>query len=132
MTVELQMLTWAVLIGLLHIALQAVSAAAQNGVGYQLSARDENRVAAGLAGRLKRALANFMETFPLFAVAVLIGAVTETATETTALGAQIYVISRAAFIPLYAFAVPLLRSAAWTASIVGLVLAALPLISALM
>lgn len=131
MTVELQMLTWAVLIGLLHIVLQALGAAAQNGLGYQLGARDENRSAAGMSGRLKRALANFLETFPLFAAAVLVVTAADAATATTALGAQLYVVSRAAYIPLYACAVPVLRSAAWFGALIGLILVALPLMQAL-
>jgi uncharacterized MAPEG superfamily protein len=38
----------------------------------------------------------------------------------TALGAQIYLICRVVYVPLYAFGVPVLRSLVWIGSAVGL------------
>ena len=41
---------------------------------------------------------------------------------TTLLGAWIYVIARALYVPLYASGVPVLRSLVWLAALIGIVL----------
>ncbi|MEM9096596.1 MAG: MAPEG family protein [Pseudomonadota bacterium] len=47
-------------------------------------------------------------------------------TEMTALGSQIYLWARVAYVPAYAFGIPVLRTLIWTASIVGIFMVLLP------
>ena len=77
MTIELKMLALAIILGLVQIVMSAHAANLQRGYLWTASARDETVPAlSGMAGRLQRALQNFIETFPLFAAAVLIAHIT--------------------------------------------------------
>jgi uncharacterized MAPEG superfamily protein len=128
MSVELRMLVWAIVLGLLQVALAATLATGQRGMAWGLGARDGIPApVTPLAGRVVRAAANFLETFPLFAAAVLVLAATQRGTAQSALGAQLYFWARVAYVPAYASAVPLLRTLVWAVSIVGLVMVLLAL-----
>ena len=70
---------------------------------WTASARDEVVPAlTGLAGRLHRALRNFIETFPLFAAAVLTAHVAGAHSWMTEWGAQLYFGARLIYVALYA------------------------------
>lgn len=123
MTTELYILMWSVVLGLVQIALAATCSVGQRGLGWAASARDEVKPPlTGIGGRLDRGRANFLETFPLFAAAVLIGHLLLRHDSHTVLGAQIYFWARLAYVPVYAAGIPYLRTLIWTASIVGIVL----------
>jgi MAPEG family protein len=71
MTLELKMLGLSIVLGLAQIVLASHAASHQRGYVWTASARDAAVPAlTGLAGRLDRALRNFIETFPLFAAGV--------------------------------------------------------------
>ena len=73
MTVELKLLAFGTALGLVQIVLAAHAASRQRGYLWTAGSRDEAvPPLTGLAGRLERALRNFLETFPLFAAAILI------------------------------------------------------------
>ncbi len=123
MTIELTMLGWSVVLGLVQIALVAACLFRQYGLTWLVSPRDGNTPAlTGVAGRLDRARANFLETFPFFVALVLANHVLGQHTDTTILGAQLYFWARVAYVPAYAAGIPYMRTLIWTASIVGLVL----------
>jgi uncharacterized MAPEG superfamily protein len=64
-TLELKLLAFSVLLGLVHIVLASHSASLQRGYRWTASARDEVLPPlTGAAGRLSRASVNFLETFP--------------------------------------------------------------------
>jgi uncharacterized MAPEG superfamily protein len=129
MSIELKMLAWASVLGLLQIALAATLSTAQRGVGWNAGPRDE--VAApltGVGGRLERAARNFLETFPFFAAAVLALALVHRESAQTALGAQLYFWARLLYVPTYAAGISYVRTAIWVVSIVGLVMVLLPLL----
>jgi len=67
-----------------------------------------------------RASANFRETFPLFAAAVLVVYLAGRIGSLSAHGALVYVVARAVYLPLYAFGVPVVRSLVWVVSMIGL------------
>lgn len=122
MTLELQMLAWAGVLGLAHIMLASAAVTRERGTGWNASARDGQAPPPGkLAGRLQRAQANFFETFPIFAAAVLAVVVAGKADANTAFSAQLYFWARVAYVPLYAAGVPYVRSLVWVASVVGIV-----------
>jgi uncharacterized MAPEG superfamily protein len=75
-----------------------------------------------LAGRLDRAFANFKETFPFFAAAVMMAAVLGRHSNLTAWGAELYLAARIIYLPLYAMGVPFLRTLVWLASVIGIVM----------
>ncbi len=121
MSVELQMLLWACVLGLVQIGIAATAGTMQRGLKWNAGARDEVMPPlTGVAGRLDRALKNFLETFPFFAVAVLALEAAHRGNAHTAMGAQIYLWARVAYVPLYALGIAYVRTLAWAASIYGL------------
>lgn len=127
-TIELQMLAWAVVLGLVQLAVAASLSTQQRGLMWNAGPRDgEPKPLTGVAARMDRALKNFLETFPFFAVAVLAVLVTGRSNGDTAMGAQLYFWARVAYVPLYAAGIPFLRTVAWAASLVGLVMMLKPL-----
>nr|WP_293352699.1 MAPEG family protein [Phenylobacterium sp.] len=73
------------------------------------------------AGRLVRAQRNFPETFAVFVGAVLMLAILREEGPWSAFGAVAYVAGRIAFLPLYAWGVPWLRTFSWNLVALGLV-----------
>jgi uncharacterized MAPEG superfamily protein len=123
MSIELRMLAWSIVLGLLQIAIAAAASMGQRGLGWMASPRDAALPSlTGVAGRLDRARANFLETFPFFAVVVLAGWALQRHDATTALGAQIYFWARLIYLPVYAAGIAYLRTLVWAASIVGIVM----------
>jgi uncharacterized MAPEG superfamily protein len=77
MTIELKMLALSIVLGLVQIVLASHAASLQRGYVWTARSREEAVPApTGVAGRLARALQNFVETFPLFAAGVLIAHIT--------------------------------------------------------
>ena len=102
-TVELQMLGYSTLLGLVQIILASHSASFQRGYRWTAGSREEAVAPlTGPANRFARALANFLETFPLFAALVL------------------YFWARLAYVPLYG--VRVVRSLVWNVATAGIIL----------
>jgi len=128
MTIELATLSFSILLGFVHIVLSSHAVSMQRGYRWTASARDDAvPPLSGLAGRLERALHNYLETFPFFAAAVLMAHVTDRHGTLTIWGTQLYLWARVAYLPLYAFGIPLVRSVVWNIAAIGiaLILAAL-------
>lgn len=128
MAFELQMVAAAVLIGIIHLLWAAAAAQPQRGLKWNAGPRDEPVVLTGVAGRLERAFANFRETFPFFVALVAVDYLGGRLGALTAYGAVLYVVARAVYIPLYALGVPFVRSLAWLASMVGILMLLLALV----
>ena len=100
MTIELQMLAWAVVLGLVHLLLDGALKTRQRGLKWNVGARDADvPPLTGVAARVNRAWGNFLETFPFFAAAVLAVEAAGRGSADTALGAQLYFWARVAYIP---------------------------------
>lgn len=128
MSIELKMLVWAMVLGLVQIGLAATLITQQRGLGWNAGPRDGvPPPLTGVAGRLDRASKNFLETFPFFAVAVLLVTLLQKNDGQTALGAQIYFWARVAYVPVYAAGIPYLRTVIWAAGLVGLLMVLKPL-----
>lgn len=99
------------------------------GVADYMGSRDDEPTRGDIHGRADRAHRNFCESLPVFlALAVLSMIVPDTDQGLALLGAQIFVIARIAYIPLYLMAVPVIRSGAWIAGFVGLIMMTVSLI----
>ena len=73
MSFELAMLAASCVLCLVQIIVSSHAASLQRGYRWTASSRDaEVPPLTGAAGRLERALRNFLETFPVFAAAVII------------------------------------------------------------
>ena len=105
MTIEIQMLAWAIALGVLQLLTAATLSSLQRGAKWAVHARDGVAPPlTGVAARMDRAFGNFTETFPFFAAAVLAVLVSGKSNATSALGAQLYFWARVAYVPLYASA----------------------------
>ena len=128
MGVELQMLLWAIVLGLVQLMLGAALSTQQRGLAWNASARDgEPKPLTGVAARMDRALRNFLETFGFFAAAVLAVVVAQRTSAHTAFGAQLYLWARVAYVPVYAAGIPYLRTLIWAVSLAGLLMVLLAL-----
>jgi uncharacterized MAPEG superfamily protein len=122
MAIELRMLAWAVVLGLVHVLVGAVLMTRQRGLRWNASARDGVAPPlTGVAARVDRALHNYLETFPFFAAAVLAAVAAQRTSADTALGAQLYFWARVAYVPIYAAGIPYLRSAVWAVGLAGVI-----------
>ena len=118
---EITVLGWSVVLLLAQIILQAVSI---YDLGpYLLGPRDDNRQSGNIvAGRLKRALENLLETYPAFVALALALALTGKTGGIAATGAWLWLAARVVYVPLYAFGVPAVRTLAWVVSIGGILM----------
>jgi uncharacterized MAPEG superfamily protein len=123
LSVELIVLAWSVVLGFVHIIASSHAKSVQRGYRWTASARDEQLPPLkGVAGRLERALRNYLETFPFFAALVLATQVAGIHGSLTKWGSILYLGARVAYLPLYAFGVPLVRSLVWNVAAVGMLL----------
>lgn len=123
MTPELTLLAWALVLAIVQILLPAAARTKETGADYNAGPRDQPGPPVGtLTGRLIRAQNNLLETLPIFAALVLIAHVADRDGALTLWGARLYLAGRIAYLPLYAFGIPYLRSAIWGLSLAGIVL----------
>src|SRR3712207_4934315 len=117
------MLTLSVVLGIVQIIAASYAANLQRGFRWTASPRDAKvEPLRGVAGRLDRALRNFVETFALFAAVVLVAHVTDTHDALTEWGTRLYFWGRVAYVLLYAAGVPLIRSLVWNVATIGIAL----------
>jgi uncharacterized MAPEG superfamily protein len=127
MLFELNCLGWASVLGIVHIIVAGNARTKEFGVEWNISARDDkNPPLSPFTERLFRAQTNFFETFPLFASALLIVAVSQNSSVYSRWGALIYLLARVIYFPLYAFGVPVIRTLVWLVSMIGLLLVLMP------
>jgi uncharacterized MAPEG superfamily protein len=120
MTVELKMLAWSVLLGLVYVFVAAGLATAQRGLQWNAGNRDgEVKPLTGAAARADRASRNFLETFVFFAAAALAVVIAGQNTPHTALGAQVYFWARVAYLPVYIIGIPYVRTLIWITALWG-------------
>lgn len=127
MSVELSILAWGCILALIHVFAAGHVKTRQYGTKWNVGARDEELPPpAPLTGRFMRAQANFFETFPVMAAAILIVAVAGLSTRWTEMGSVLWLVARAAYLPVYALGIPVLRSLIFLVSVVGLVMTLWP------
>jgi len=123
MSVETWALFGAMVLGLLHLTAASFSFKAQVGNAYSVGPRDEDLRPQRLAGRLDRAQRNFLETFAIFAAAVLLlVALDREGGRLSQVGSALYLGGRIVFLPLYAAGTPWLRTFSWNIATLGLAL----------
>ena len=118
---EIVCLGASVILLLLHVGVQGGLMTLELGRDFNVSARDERRILNGtVARRADRALRNFLETYVAFVGLALALAVTDRAGGAGAIGAAVWFWARVAYLPLYLFGVPYVRTAVWLVSMIGL------------
>lgn len=121
MTPELTILAWTLILAVLQIMLTSSLRTLETGPQYNAGARDNPGPPVGkLTGRLQRAQKNLFETLPLFIAAVLIAHLAGRDGALTLHGAQLFLLGRLMYVPLYAFGIPYVRTLVWLISMLGL------------
>jgi uncharacterized MAPEG superfamily protein len=121
MTVELSVLAWGCVLAIVHIFVAVRFKTRQYGSKWNMGARDEELPPPSpIVGRLARAQANFFETFPIAAAAILIVVLASLNDLWTSVGAMLWLAARIVYLPLYAFGVPVVRTLAFLVSVVGI------------
>jgi uncharacterized MAPEG superfamily protein len=129
MTAELTLLALTVLLGIVQAFLGSETGLGQRDRRWAAGSRDEPMPPlTGVAARLQRAQRNFLETFPLFAAAIVVAHLAGRNGELTFWGAQLYFWGRVIYVPLYASGVYMLRSIVWGVTVVGIGLILLALV----
>jgi uncharacterized MAPEG superfamily protein len=127
MNTELTMLAWGCVLAIVHIFAAVRMKTRQYGTTWNMGARDEELPPLNpVAGRLARAQANYFETFPVMAAAILIVTLASLETRWTAIGAILWLAARVVYLPLYAMGVPKVRTLVFMVSLVGIVLVLWP------
>jgi uncharacterized MAPEG superfamily protein len=131
MTTELIVLAWGCVLALVHVFAAVRVKTRQYGTAWNMGARDEELPPPQpIVGRLARAQANFFETFPIAAAAILIVSVTGIEDRWTAIGAIVWLAARAIYLPVYALGIRVLRTLIFLVSIVGIALILRPALAA--
>ena len=129
MSIELMMLLYSTALLFVIILAQAGLAIQQNGLMAQAGSRDSLPEPTVLRMRLQRLTANMQENLVMFAAVVLIANAAGVSNETTVLGATVFFYSRLAHAIIYAFGWPMIRPLFYFASLYGMVIIALQIIS---
>lgn len=120
---EMTVLGWSVVLLIAQIVAQMLSYARDVGLDYAMSPRDsEDERISQLTSRLTRALKNLLETYPAFIALVLALAFTGKTGGWAANGALIWFWARVAYVPVFTAGIPMLRTAVWSVSMVGLLI----------
>lgn len=122
-TTQMTLLWASIGVGFVYLLAAILAGVSQRGLRWAFGPRDGTPPEVNaVAGRLDRAWKNYLETFPMFAAAVLIEAQAGHGSGLAPLGAQLYFWGRVAYLPLYVTGLPLARSLAWMAAAAGIVL----------
>ena len=123
MSIELTLLAASIVLGIMHVVAVSHLQSWQRGYRWTASSREQHvPPLTGVAGRAERALRNYFETFPFFAAAILLAAITGTHNWLTVWGAQLYFWGRIVYAILYVFDLPLARSLIWNIPTIGILM----------
>ena len=121
---ELKYLLFSVLLTFVQVLIAAAAANQVVGLTTLAGNRDDLPTYTGFAGRAKRAHLNMLENMVLFSALVLIAVVAQKTNAMTALGAMIFFWARLLYAVIYLIGIPWLRTVAWFASVIGMVMIA--------
>jgi uncharacterized MAPEG superfamily protein len=129
MPVEIRIAAFGAVLLVVQIIVATQAKNMQYGARWNIGARDEPAPPPSpMTGRLIRAQANFLETFPIAIVALLGVVLAGKTSGSTALGGWIWLGARIVYVPLYAAGVPVVRTICWAVGIVGLAMVIWPLL----
>ncbi len=99
-------------------------------LGLVTAAGNQHDIApwSGWNDRLNRAIKNQIEGIVIFAPILLAIELANLNNDTTALGAQIFVLARVAHAIVYTLGIPWVRTTAWAAGVAGIIMVASPII----
>ena len=129
MTTELLVLAWGCVLAIVHVFGAVRVKTRQYGTDWNMGARDETLPPPEpIVGRLARAQANYFETFPVAAVAILLVTLTERTSVVTEIGAVLWLAMRILYLPIYALGISKIRTVIFIASVLGILMILRPVL----
>lgn len=122
MSIELTYLIWSAALAFAYVVVQSTAYRLDYGIKFAGSQRDNERAPNKWAARGNRALRNFLETYSIFIALAVATELSGRSDGLTQWGVQVWFWARVFYIPAYFIDVPLVRSAIWTLSLLGLIL----------
>jgi uncharacterized MAPEG superfamily protein len=122
MSIELTYLIWSAALGFAYLTVQSTAYRLDYGIEFAGSQRDNERPPNKWAARGEKALRNFLETYGVFIALAVATELSGRSDSLTKWGTQIWFWARVAYLPAYFVEVPLIRSAFWLVSMVGLIM----------
>ena len=122
MSIELTMLCASVALLLVLVVIQAAAGAQAQGVWVMAGNRDVLGPPSGWQARTKRCVDNHREGLLMFAPLILVAAATNTSSELTVWGAQLFFYSRVAHAVVYLAGWPYIRPLFWTIGLIGTIM----------
>jgi uncharacterized MAPEG superfamily protein len=120
---EIFVLGLGIVLLVVQLVLHTLATISDHGRGYALGPHDETlRIKSIYGGRITRAFYNLLETFVVFAALALALVVTGKAGGLGAAGAWVWFSARVLYVPAYVVAIPGVRTALWTVSMVGVLM----------
>jgi uncharacterized MAPEG superfamily protein len=111
MTTELHILAFSIILGIVHLVAASHFISFQYGYRWTASNREQEMPPLkGAAGRVDRAVTNFLETFPLFAAAVIIAHLAGRHSALTLWGVHLYFGGRVLYAIAYSAGFAFVRS----------------------
>lgn len=129
MTIDLTMLAWSAALCVVLALPYTIGLNKNFGLPILIGNRENFPTVEGWIGRAKRAHMNMLENIAPFAALVLIAHVAGKADASTALGAQLFFWARLVHGVVYIAGLPWIRTAAYVASVVGMVMIFLRIVS---
>jgi uncharacterized MAPEG superfamily protein len=128
MTTEFKYLLWSLALTFLLMFVSLIGSIVQRGLPPNIGNRERLPELTGWPGRARRAHLNMIENMVLFAPLIIIADISGRDNSMTELGAELFFWGRLAHAVIYPIGIVYVRTAAWTASVVGLVLIFMQLI----
>ena len=122
MSIELTMLCASVALLLVLVVIQAAAGAQAQGLWVMAGHRDVLGPPSVWQARTKRCVDNHREGLLMFAPLILVAAATNTSSELTVWGAQLFFYSRVAHAVVYLAGWPYIRPLFWTIGLVGTIM----------
>ncbi|OYX47787.1 MAG: hypothetical protein B7Y87_00645 [Sphingomonadales bacterium 32-64-22] len=121
MSSEITVLLLSTLLLVAHIMLAIRYKTQQYGTAWNMGARDEDLPPLGdIAGRLQRARDNFLETYPIAIIALLVGDLYGQNSSLIGMAAWVWLGARVIYLPLYWAGVPKVRTLVWAVGMLAL------------
>ena len=122
MSPDLKLLVWTVALTFIELIVAVLASQAQVSLPVLAGNRDRLPEITGFAGRARRAHLNMLESLPLFIALVLVAQIAGRTNPTTLLGCQLFFWGRLGHWLIYLAGIPWLRTLAWAASVIGLIM----------
>lgn len=117
---ELQALLFSALILVLLVLLQVILLLPNQGLGWGLGPRDEEKPEGKLQGRVRRATQNHVVALAMFTPLILILRDIGVSNGQTLIGAGLFLAARLLYPFAYAIGIPLIRTLIFVASLIGI------------